>query len=230
MKILIVAQTRTKSTALTMYIKCIYSTLRLKKIEFYSIPPAKLETVKKNIKKNNIVVRMLSHNIVDPVNKEMIDLDSLNFEQYDQIYFCNRENSLDGILSAIAREHLFKKENREHYKKEDSIPVLNVRLSDILERLKQNLIFNILKNFVQSKNKNIHIFTYDNFEKQFEKIFGVSTDNFKITIEKSDIDYKKYAINYKQAEKWFNKFNDIFKKLTINDVKDKNSIFWKRVG
>jgi len=233
MKILIVGQPRTKSTALKMYLKKIYpilSSIEFKIFEFKkNIGFEKKELIQEVKKRDNIIVTLHSCYIIDYANKEILDLNSLNFEQYDKIYFCNRENSIDAILSNIARQDLYEKTNREHYNENDKVPLINVELSDILNKLREKLVFDIMKKFIESKiqKKYIYEFNYNSFENQFEKIFKVKLKNLKIPIKKIDIDYKKYTINYKQVERWFNKFDDVFKILSINDIADKNSIFWK---
>jgi hypothetical protein len=227
MKILIIGQPRTKSTALKMYIQKIYPELSSIELNIFKFEKENLlEKIKRT---NNIVVRIQSCYIIDYINKKIINLDSLNFEQYDKIYFCTRENSIDAMLSDIARKDLYEKTDREHYNENDKVPIINIKLFDILNKLRENLIFSILKKFVELKIKNTRLyeFKYSTFEKQFEKIFKVKLINFKIPIKKSNIDYKKYTVNYKEAERWFNNFNKVFKKLTMNDIADKNSIFWK---
>lgn len=225
MKILIISQSRTKSTALKMYIQKVYpelSCIDLKILKYENL----LEKIQRT---NNVVVRLQMEYILDFINRKMVNLDSLNFEQYDKIYFCTRQKILDMMLSSIAMKPLYETTGREHYNETDKVPTINVKLSDILARLRENLAFTIVKKFVESKIKNTRLyeFKYDTFEKQFEQIFKVKLKNCKIPIKKSNIDYKKHTVNYEQAERWFNNFNRIFKKFTMNDVADKNSIFWK---
>lgn len=225
MKILIIAQGRTKSTAFKMYIQKVYPELSSVELKCF-----KYENLLQKIKRtNNIVARLQTDYIVDYINRKMINLDSYNFEQYDKIYFCTRENSIDSMLSAIAMKDLYEKTGREHYNENDKVPMINVKLSDILKRLRDIVLFNITKKFVESKIKNTRLyeFKYNTFEKQFEEIFKVKLINYKIPIKKIDIDYKKHTLNYEEAERWFHNFNKIFKNLTINDIADKKSIFWK---
>jgi hypothetical protein len=236
MKILIISKPRSKSTALGMYLKKIYPKLSYVELRSFLY---KGEKRKKNTgtsiiynsnelkKKDNILVKFECHYLINYVKKEILEFNFFNLDDYDLIFFCDREDSLDALLSNIAREDLYQKKNKEHYSEKDSVPQIEVKVSDIIRKLREDLVFDCIKKYVKEKYKNVKELEYEKFEKQFKKIFKVSCNNFDIPIKPSGINYRKYTSNIEQTEKWFANLKKVFKKLNIDDIKNKRSIFWK---
>lgn len=227
MKILVLCSARSKSTTLNRFLKLEYPSLSASRL----IPDIEYENREKFIQESNstsnVIYKLYDHELIDYRNKKIIDFTLFDFKHYDKIYVITRNNKFERALSTVGERLLHKKEGRSHYHKDDPIPTLVVNEFDMVRAIKSDLILTFLVGYVQKNNNNIKYFDYENFEQQFLDEFDKDIREINLNISPVNFDYKKITKNYNQAEKWFNRFNHILSKLTLSDIQDHNSIFWK---
>lgn len=210
MKILVFATHRSRSTFLCEALSEIYKLKNMGELHQRESLKSNDTAIKKLFEQNDFVVKFLSRYFCDDESF----FNGQDWNNFDKIFFCERENIADQIFSFY---HMLKERKIMKMNEISSIDIENLLKIVSIHKKYLQKYYAVKKDILQKYNKSTYSFVYEHFPKTNENLNHYFSEKLgenvfltqeKIKERKTNILYnEKYASYYNVIEKIVSKWD-----------------------